>query len=49
MYSWRGESEQKDADLQSNYIVLSLTLSVYAVGSGDGRSHDSHVTGGEEA
>ena len=27
--------------------MLSLTLSV--VGSGDGRSHDGHVTGGEEA
>ena len=37
------EGEQKDADLLSDYIVLSITPSV--VGSGDGRSHDGHVTG----
>ena len=41
------EGEQKDADLLSDYTVLSITPSV--VGSGDGRSHDGHVTGGEEA
>ena len=38
---------QKDADLLSDYTVLSLTPSV--VGSGDRRSLDGHVTGGEEA
>ena len=41
------EGEQKDADLLSDYTVLSITPSV--VGSGGGRSHDGHVTGGEEA
>ena len=41
------EGEQQDADLLSDYTVLSITPSV--AGSGDGRSHDSHVTGGEEA
>ena len=47
--SWRieVESEQKDADLLSDYTMLSITPGV--VGSGDGRSHDGHVTGGEEA
>ena len=45
--SWRRWRVQKDADLLSDYTVLSITPSV--VGSGDGMSHDGHVTEGEES
>ena len=37
------EGELQDTDLLSDYTVLSLTPS--AVGSGEERSHDGHVTG----